>query len=519
MTPGKQFGPHQLLDIVRRRKWLIIAPFLVIAAATVIVSAKLPNRYRSETLILVVPQRVPESYVKSTVTASISDRLQSISQQILSRSRLERIIQDFNLYVPERRVGIMEDVVEQMRQSIDVQIVKGDAFRVSFTGEEPRTVMKVTERLASLFIEENLRDRAVLAEDSYEFIETQLQDARRRLIEHEKTLEEYRRKYAGELPTQLDSNLQLIQTTQMQVQNLNESVARDRDRRLVLERLIADASTAEPAAPAAVTTPGGTPAPGSAVQQLEGARQQLRQLELRLTPEHPDIVRAKRELARLEANALAEAGTETAASPVIVPKSESGRVARLKDATTELQQLDQRLAKKENDEKLLRAAMDRYQARVESTPSRESDLIELSRDYDTLQKTYQSLLMKKEDSKLAANLERRQIGEQFKILDPARVPEKPFSPDRSRMNLLGALFGLGVGFGLAALLEFNDTTLKTDEDVVQLLALPVLAMVPLMVTPADVRSSKRWRTILLTSSGALALALISVGVIVWTMRH
>jgi hypothetical protein len=127
--------------------------------------------------------------------------------------------------------------------------------------------------------------------------------------------------------------------------------------------------------------------------------------------------------------------------------------------------------------------------------------------------------MKKEDSKLAANLERRQIGEQFKILDPARVPEKPFSPDRTRMNLLGALFGLGVGFALAALLEFNDTTLKTDEDIVQALALPVLAMVPLMVTPADVRTSKRWRVILATSSGALVIALLSVGVIVWTLRH
>ncbi len=131
----------------------------------------MPNRYRSETLILVVPQRVPESYVKSTVTARIEDRLQSISQQILSRTRLERIIQDFNLYATERRAGVMEDIVEQMRRDIDVQIVKGDAFRVSYTGDDPRTVMQVTERLASLFIEENLRDRAVLAEDSYQFLD------------------------------------------------------------------------------------------------------------------------------------------------------------------------------------------------------------------------------------------------------------------------------------------------------------------------------------------------------------
>ena len=167
------------------------------AAATAVVSRKLPDLYRSDTLILVVPQRVPESYVKSTVTSRIEDRLQSISQQILSRTRLERIIQDFNLYAEERQTGIMEDIVEQMRADIKVDVVKGDAFRVSYIGRDPRTVMKVTERLASLFIEENLRDREVLAEGTNQFLEAQLEDARRRLVEHEKKLEVYRRQSRG----------------------------------------------------------------------------------------------------------------------------------------------------------------------------------------------------------------------------------------------------------------------------------------------------------------------------------
>jgi uncharacterized protein involved in exopolysaccharide biosynthesis len=255
------------------------------------------------------------------------------------------------------------------------------------------------------------------------------------------------------------------------------------------------------------------------VQQLVAAREILRQLELRLTPEHPDVIRAKRTIARLEADAQTHSTDDADATPAIVPRADAARGNRLKDATAEIEQLDRRLAKKEDDDKQLHAAIERYQARVESTPTRESDLIELSRDYDTLQKTYASLLMKKEDSKLAANLERRQIGEQFKILDPARVPEKPFSPDRTRMNLLGALFGLGLGVGLAALLELNDSTLKTDEEVLQSLALPVLAMVPLMVTPADERAAKRWRAFLFASSGALLLALISVGVIALKWRQ
>ena len=209
----------------------------------------LPNLYHSETLILVVPQRVPESYVRSTVTTRIEDRLQSITQQILSRTRLERIIQDFNLYADERRTAIMEDIVERMRKEIEVQVVKGDAFRVGFTSDEARTAMRVTERLASLFIEENLRDREVLAEGTNQFLEAQLEDARRRLIENEKRLEDYRRQHSGELPTQLEANMQGQHNIEMQLQALLESVNRDRDRRLALERLLADANTPDPVAP------------------------------------------------------------------------------------------------------------------------------------------------------------------------------------------------------------------------------------------------------------------------------
>src|SRR5688572_26949285 len=164
MLPGKKYTPEDILAILRKRVWWVLVPFAVFGAGAAIYSRVLPDLYRSETLILVVPQRVPESYVRSTVTTRIEDRLQSISQQILSRTRLERIIQDFNLYAEERRTGIMEDIVEEMRKDINVQIVKGDAFRVAFVADEARTAMRVTERLASLFIEENLRDREVLAE-------------------------------------------------------------------------------------------------------------------------------------------------------------------------------------------------------------------------------------------------------------------------------------------------------------------------------------------------------------------
>jgi polysaccharide chain length determinant protein (PEP-CTERM system associated) len=525
VIPGKQYTPADALRIARRNWWLILLPFVVVTAGTVMTAAYLPNRYRSETLILVVPQRVPESYVRSTVTSRIEDRLQSISQQILSRTRLERIVQDFNLYDRERRSALMEDIVERMRRDIDVEIVKGDAFRIGYIGQDPRTVMKVTERLASLFIEENLRDRTVLAEDSYEFLDAQLEEARRRLVEHEKKLEEYRRKYAGQLPDQVNSNLQVIQNAQMRIQALNESMARDRDRRLILERVLADASEPEPTiTPAPAPAPTGEPAAGgSAAQQLEQARQMLQQMSVRMTPGHPDIIRLKRTIATLEQKVdLEAANAPLPASPTASQAGPGSREAtrqrKVREAQDEIANIDRQLARNAAEEKKIRDTVDSYQARVESSPTRESELIALTRDYDTGQKSYTSLLAKKWDSQIAANLERRQIGEQFKILDPARQPERPFSPNRQQIDIMGALVGLGIGFGLVVLREYGNSTLKVDDDVVQSLALPVLAMIPMMLTRRDEQRLAKRRRVAVFASSAVAMAVAVAALLVWKFR-
>ena len=188
-----------------------------------------------------VPQRVPESYVRATVTARIEDRLQSISQQIMSRPRLEQVIHDFDLYPTQRRTGVMEDVIERMRREIEVQVVKGDSFRVAYVADDPRTAMQVVERLGSLFIEENLRDREVLAEGTNQFLEAQLQDARSRLVDYERKLSDYQREHSDELPSQMNFNLQAQHNAELQVQSIVDSLSADRDRRLILERQIADA--------------------------------------------------------------------------------------------------------------------------------------------------------------------------------------------------------------------------------------------------------------------------------------
>jgi polysaccharide chain length determinant protein (PEP-CTERM system associated) len=485
VLPGKSYSVEDILRIAWHRKWLICLPAVIITTAAVMYTRTLPDQYRSETTILIVPQRVPESYVRATVTSQIEDRLPSLRQQILSRDRLERTIVDFDLYSEERSTVPMEALVARMRSGINVNIVRGDAFSVSYISTEPRSAMLVAERLASQFIEENVREREALAEGTNAFLETQLVEARGRLEDHERKLADYRRRFSGELPSQLGSNLQILGDMNVRSQNLANDIERDRDRRLVIERSILDIrelATTPAGVPAAVAAAGG---PSSTEERLDAARAALASLRTRLTSEHPDIAAARRLVADLEKQAAAEAGIAPRAPGVETvqpPPSPTSlaRERRLRELTAERDNLDRQIARKQTEEAQLRSDIASYQARVEATPTRESELIALTRDYETLQNIYTSLLSKREDSAVAANLERRQIGEQFKVLDPARVPQTPFSPNRSQLNLMGLMAGLGFGLALAGLLEFRDSTLKTEEDVRTCLALPVLAAIPVL---------------------------------------
>lgn len=512
MLPGKTYTPEDILQILVRRIWLLLVPLAVVSAIVAAVVHKLPDRYRSETLVMVVPQRVPESYVKSTITTRIEDRLQSLSQQIMSRTRLEKIIQEFNLYPEERKKYVMEDIVEQMRRDIDLQVVRGDAFRLSYRGDEPRTVMKVTEGLASLFVDENLKDRATLANNTNQFLEQQLEEARLRLVEQEKKVEEYRRKYSGQLPTQLESNLQVIHDAQQQAQNVAESVSHDQERRLILERQIAELELQEQAALSAPAPEDKNDAPTPA-QQLAAAKARLAELQTRLKPDHPSVQAMARTVRDLEKKA--SDGGDTGDHPVSVPVPLSARARRLQDYRMEIEQIDRGVEDKQKQEKALRDQVNAYQARVEAAPTRESEMIQLTRDYKTLQDMYTSLLTKKEDSRIAASMESRQIGEQFKVLDPARLPEKPFSPNRKLLNLAGMGAGLAIGLALIAFLEYRDRTFKADDEVTRLLSLPVLAVVPMMQSAAE----KKWafRKRLMVGSACATTVIACFAVVAYTI--
>ena len=523
MIPGKTYTHEDFLWMGWRRKWLILVPFFVVLAGTLIWSYRLPNLYQSETVILVVPQRVPDTYVRSTVTSRIEDRLQSISPEILSSTRLEQIIQELNLYEELRGKLAMEEILELMRLDIKVDPVKGNAFRVGYVSGDPDKAMEVTRRLASMFIDENLRDREVLAEGTNQFLESQLNDARARLVKQEQSLAEYRQRHAGELPSQVSSNLQSIQNSQMQLQTLGESISRDRDRITLLEGLYADA-LARAAAPAVTPSPSLNSADpplalgASIADRLEVARRSLASLQTRLTDEHPDVLRAKRVIRELERQAELETQQRRQQTPEPLQQltaAEAAKRVRLREMDAEITSLRQRIAHGEAEQQRLMQLIVTYERGVDAAPSRESELAELTRDYETLQSVYSSLLTRYEDSKIAANLERRQVGEQFKILDEPRRPEKPFSPNRIKLNAIGAFAGLVLGVGLAALFEYRDTSLRTEDDVVSTLALPVMALIPLMVTKDETLARRRRKFIVFGATAGVLLAVVAATMAAW----
>ena len=467
-----------------------------------------------------------QDFVRATITprTPIHDRLPTINQQILSRASLEPIIRDLNLYPEMRRTSPMEAVINRMRSDIALTVVEGsESFRISYQAAATAPLaVQVTNRLASTAIESNVRDREVLAQATSSFLESQLQDARHRLEQQEKRLEAYRLAHGPELPTQLPSNMQAIQNVQLQIQSLNDSLNRDRDRRLLVARQLADLQSeqfnTDGAAGSSGASAGAANADLSIAAQLERAISDLRALEMRMTPQHPDVIRAQRLVHDLEETTRQEAESTAAGNARSRPLTitEITKRNRVKELEGEIESLDRQVAKKNAEETELRNSLQDYRARVEAVPTRESELAGLTRDYDTLQSQYRTLLGKKEDSKVAEELERRQVGEQFKVVDPPRLPEKPYRPNRPLIDLAGAGGGLVLGAALSLALELTDQSIKSATEAGLVLNMPVVGLIPMVVTYAERRRS-RWHQVGL-SLGLIGVFAVCASVIWLTFR-
>lgn len=516
MIPKDGLDVKYFLAAFRRRLWYIMLPFFLVSISAVLYCIKAPKLYKSSALVLIQPQEVPTEFVKSTVTSDIQSRLNAITEQIMSRSRVEEIVEEFDLYPDIRRSGDMYAAVEQFWKNIDIE-VKGSgrrrrggtpsSFSVSFQGKKPAKLRDVTEAIANLYIDYNFQIRAEQAARTTKFLERELARVKDELRGKEEEVRRFKEEYFGFLPGQMQNNYNILTRLQQHLDSINDSLQKTEDRKVLrhaqLNRLEALGSAA--------SMDGDL---NSRPVTLEELQQKLSTLKSRYSDKHPDVVRLKSIIARLEKEQQA-AGTDANSAPLDTPSSsdQADRLMRVKQkkSLTEMQMMDVEIRSLRQEKEKTIAQIKEYQQRIEKGPKIEMMFVDLRRDYNRANENYQSLLEKKLEAELAENLERTQKGEQFKILDHARVPYKPYKPNIPQILAMGFMLGLGLGFGLAFLREYLDPTFWSRKEVESVLELPVLVSIPVIQTDRERRRSifKKVATVclLLTMSSTLLYVL------------
>jgi len=477
----KSFNFYDYIDIFRKRIWYFIIPLVLVIMGTALYVLMAPKWYRSSTLVLVFPQKISQDYVKTTVTSTVEDRLASITQEILSRTRLEKIITEFNLYPNRVKSTPMETVVELMRKDIEIEFPKTEkeknSFTISYIGKDPRLVVQVTTKLASMFIEENTKRREQQAQGTTEFLGAELKTQKEKVEKAQQAITIYKSRYINELPENRDANLKVFEQLQLNSQKIGEAVRAAEDRKLIIENQLAglafpmtstvlhSGSTREVALP----SPGAAPSPQRV--QLNQLKMNLEEMRGKYTESHPDIIMTKKKIEDLEKRV---AGMETQSKD---PASDQFNVFQA-DRKKQLAMIDKEISRLKKEDEHGRAMIGAYQARIENAPIRELGLSAMTRDFSNLNETYQVLTKKNTEAQQAENLEMRQKGEQFRIVDPARVPEKPFKPDKSKALLIGLLLSIGAGLGMTFIREQMDRSFRDSEDLEVTLGLRVLANIP-----------------------------------------
>jgi succinoglycan biosynthesis transport protein ExoP len=515
-------GPdiRHYLQVIRRRHLHFLVPvflgWLLIWGASWI----LPVRYKSSTLILVEQPTMPKNYVEPNVVDDLQNRLQSITQQILSRTRLLLIIDKLRLYEDGHRQITPDEKVELMRKDIDIELVRhGDqitAFNVFYSARDPHVAQQVTSELTDLFINENLRVRQQQSEDTTKFIGSQLENARASLAEQEAKVREFKGEHEGELPSQEASNLQILSGLQAQLQNEQDTLNAAKQQRVYLQTLIEQYRAVHTTSRSADGTPTGL---AGMDQELDRLKSKLADLSSRYTDHYPEVENLKDEIAKTEkkrgtlvaelktkGNAGRQVDDGTAAHDGTDPLQSSP----LLQLQGQLQANQAEIANREQAIAGLKARVNSYQDRLNSAPTREQQLADLTRGYDQTKANYDDLLKKQNDSAMATSMEHMQQGERFSMIDPPSLPVKPDFPNRLKFCGIGLAVGLALGLVVVVGLEFMDDRLHSEKELKILLPMAILSEIPEIVSPSD-EQSRRKRTVLGWAVAALVVTAILAG--------
>ena len=469
--------PADFLDILRRRKWIILFTILLVFFGATLYCVLASDLYQSTVKIRIIPPAVPEGMVRSTVNIGTKDRLAMIQQEILSRGRLSAVIQEMHLF-KEHREGIFGGgPVDVMRKRITMALDRSNTFTLSVDHENPLVAKEVASRLGSYLIEQNTRTREAATQGTTQFLESQLEDTRKKLEAQEDKLKQYKVQYGGELPEQMQANLGRLARLQDQIKSNTEAITRLEDRKVFIESQIHNmggqnlpsrvSGDADPAQPL--------------LNELAMRRKKLEEMYAKYTPLHPAVVSARIQVEQLEERIALLRRSGSSALPsgtgILDAEGESNEVRRLRGQVVAI---DFEIASKKKEIAATNRTIDQIQSKVERFPQREQELISLTRDYGNLKGSYDDLLKKKLQANISENLEEKQQGEQFVVLEPAALPAKPIKPNRLMILGLALIASLVAGAGGAIASEVLDPKLRAAKDFKGFFDLPVLACLPVI---------------------------------------
>jgi polysaccharide biosynthesis transport protein len=496
------FNLERYLGIVRRRHLHFLIPLLLGWVAVWGSSWVLKPVYRSGTLILVEQPTMPKDYVTPNVNDDLQDRLRSITQQILSRTRLLHIVDQLNLYADANGHLTDDDKVEGMRKKIEIELVRDaqnrvSSFNVSYSAHDPHIAQQVTSELTNLFISENLEVRQQQSEGTTKFLETQLESARQTLSDQEQKIREFKGQHIGELPAQVGSNLQILSGLQAQLQNEGDALNTAKQQRIYLETLVNQYHSLQGAPKSANGSQNvGLPAID---EQLDKLKSQLADLSSHYTDRHPDVRKIKQQIAETEKtrdriiadlkakSAQPEDSNASATDPSAMGDPSSPMV----QLQGQLQSNRAEIANRERAVADLKAKVLDYQARLNQEPVREQQLSDLTRGYEQSKANYDELLKKKNESAMATSMELLQQGERFRIIDPPSLPVKPDFPNRLKFCGIGLGLGLALGFLVAGAFEMMDDRIYDEKDLQKLLPISVISEIPALIVPSDEQYERR----------------------------
>jgi polysaccharide chain length determinant protein (PEP-CTERM system associated) len=546
MPISPKFDYKEFLSAVKLRGKYISIVILICVLVGGILFVVTPKKYQSTTTILIIPQRVPESYVHTTVSLRIEDRLASMRQQIMSRTRLLSLMQELKLFDRKNDKRSDDELIEQVRKQIELQIRGSDSFVLSFTHENKQLAMLTTSKMASFFIDENLRIREQQAVGTSDFLESQLQEMKSKLETQENIVKQYRTRYMGQLPQQLEANIAALNRWQDQFRSVSDAIRSTEDRKIFYESQLT--SLQQPQKPGPRTVLATTDRPGERsvetsltstgdqdlIREFRNKQARLAELSAKYTENYPEIISLKKDLNRLEKSIIAAGSSQAngTESRPRAPGPPANMVEQFRDPTygIELQRYQQDFQRYEQEEKRLSNEIKSsqlelvslrkkvkdieqniagFQGKIDSAPKREQELYSINRDYENLKTSYNDMLRKKLDAQVSTNLEKQQKGAQFQIVDPPNLPDSPISPKKQIYIAVTMLLSLIFGLGGALVMEYFDKTIREKEYFVKYFDLPVFASIPMLPDPKEIRIKRIINSVIVIFSIILILGIMA----------